>query len=192
MKVAIQGIPDTADISALIRNIDSALVKSGISPVDCSPTYTLDSKQDEKPLRVQAAEILEHICNRDYGLAESKAGLLRDQLRKGDWTLGSEKIEEPPADISVSLDMATEFYLGMYRAIADQAHTYGTCWLKHISGDISGAWIISIDTLHLRVGDDAIPQFELRGPTCFRTKEDALKKFTEWTRQHTAREANHD
>ena len=55
--------------------------------------YPTDKEQDEKPMHVQAAEILGHIHNRDYGIAESKARLLRDQLAKGDWTLGSEKSE---------------------------------------------------------------------------------------------------
>lgn len=87
MKVTIHRLPDALTLDQIAIKLFQEF-GNGIH-ID-----NIGSEQDEKPLHVQAAEILGHIHNRDYGLAESKAGLLRDQLRKGDWTLGGGKTEE--------------------------------------------------------------------------------------------------
>ena len=81
--------------------------------------------------------------------------------------------------ITVSLDMATEFYLGMYRV--DGESSAATCWLKH-SAD--GGWKISIMDFNLRAGRDERPCFRPSGQgSIFGTKERALEVFTQWTRQ---------
>lgn len=48
----------------------------------------MSTDQREKPLHEQAAEVRAHIIDRDYGLAEKKAEIMCESLRKGDWTLG--------------------------------------------------------------------------------------------------------
>ena len=48
----------------------------------------MNREQSKKPLHQQAEEVREHIADRDYGLAETKATVLWECLAKGDWTLG--------------------------------------------------------------------------------------------------------
>ena len=49
----------------------------------------MNEEQSEKPYRQQAEEVRAHIVDRDYGLAEKKAEIMCECLRKGDWTLGA-------------------------------------------------------------------------------------------------------
>ena len=46
------------------------------------------SEQRNKPLHQQAEEVRAHIVDRDYGLAEKKAEIMCECMRRGDWTLG--------------------------------------------------------------------------------------------------------
>ena len=86
MNITLQGVPDEWSMVDIATKIYREFgPKVGIKHAE--------QEQNEKPLHMQATEILGHIHNRDYGPAESKAGLLRGQLAKGDWTLGSEKSE---------------------------------------------------------------------------------------------------
>lgn len=87
MKVTIKGVPD--DIS--MADLATKLYRQFVIEAEVA---SIDQEQGDKPMHAQAAEILGHIHNRDYGLAESKAGLLRDQLHKGDWTLGGDEKAE--------------------------------------------------------------------------------------------------
>lgn len=58
--------------------------------------------QDTKPMHVQALEILRHIQDRDYGIAETKAAALHAQLHEGGWTLGAGG--EEPASFEQSME----------------------------------------------------------------------------------------
>lgn len=48
----------------------------------------MSTEQRDKPLHQQAEEIRAHIVEGDYCLAEKKAEIMCECLRKGDWTLG--------------------------------------------------------------------------------------------------------
>lgn len=47
-----------------------------------------NNNQCDKPLHQQAEEVRAHIVDRDYGLAEKKAEIMCECMRRGDWTLG--------------------------------------------------------------------------------------------------------
>ena len=87
MNITLQGVPDEWSMADLATKLYCEFVIK-------AEVASIDQEQDEKPLHAQAAEILGHIHNRDYGLAELKIEILRDQLRKGDWTLGDDEKTE--------------------------------------------------------------------------------------------------
>ncbi len=48
----------------------------------------MNGEQSKKSLHQQAEEVRAHIVDRDYGLAEKKAEIMCECMRRGDWTLG--------------------------------------------------------------------------------------------------------
>ena len=134
---------------------------------------------EQKRSTAMAAEIVLLLKDRNYGLAEAKATALVGQLMDEEGDRQRETAKESDMNrMELSLDMATVFYLGMYRA--DGKGSTGACWLKH---DVAGGWRISIDELNMMYSVNTMVYFRSRVGSSFPTKEDAMYFFEKWTRQ---------
>ena len=83
--------------------------------------------------------------------------------------------------VKLSNDMATEYYLGMYRANGKNVHE--TCWLT----SRENGWIISINEHYLMEKPNeryariyGSPCFVYKSGTQFDSKESAVECFNQW------------
>ena len=104
-----------------------------------------------------------------------------DTGRTGGGSIDVTEVDEDTPIIELSLNMATEFYLGMY--LVDGESAADTCWLKHSSD----GWRISIGGFNLSMSNGGSPYFRLHSGTRFEFKEDILYFFSKWVRQESKR-----